>query len=246
MFSWIIWLTGIALELVLLIRSFQTRLVGKYPFFYTYSGAVLLMAILLLFPDLYRRWYWSTQFFTLILGYGILLEILNHALAPYPGAERFARMTGLVAFGLIMSFVFILPIIRSRWSAASTMQDLERDFRTVQAVFILGLAAVIGYYRIALGKNMKGMIGGYGLYVGTSLMSLALGSYSANLFRGASRLFRPFTFDVSLIIWVVALWSYSPDPAPEPGICLEEDYEAFVAKTRTAMRSYLRTATRRR
>jgi hypothetical protein len=246
MFSSIIWLAGIVLELLLLVRSLQTRLIGKYPFFYTYSGAVLLMAILLLFPDLYHRWYWSTQFFTLILGYGILLEILNHALAPYPGAERFARMTGLVAFGLITSFVVIFPIIRSRWSVASTMQDLERDFRTVQAVFIFGLAAVISYYRIALGKNMKGMIGGYGLYISTSLMSLALGSYSANLFRGASRVFRPFTFDISLIIWVVALWSYSPDPTPESGICLEQDYEAFVAKTRTAMRSYLRTATRRR
>lgn len=241
-----IWLTGIVLEFLLLARSLQTRLIGRYPFFYTYSGAVLLMAILLLFPDLYRRWYWSTQFFTLLLGYGILLEILNHALAPYPGAERFARITGLVAFGLIMSFVVIFPIIRSRWSVTSTMQDLERDFRTVQAVFILGLATVISYYRIGLGRNMKGMISGYGLYIGTSLISLALGSYSANLFRGASRVFRPVTFDISLIIWVVALWSYSPDPAPAPGICLEEDYEAFVARTRTAMRSYLRTATRRR
>lgn len=246
MFSSIIWFTGIVLEFVLLVRSFQTRLIGKYPFFYIYSSAVLLMAILLLFPDLYRRWYWGTQFFTLILGYGILLEILNHALSPYPGAERFARMTGLVAFGVILSFVFIFPIIRSHWSVSSTMQDLELDFRTVQAVFIFALAAVISYYRIALGKNMKGMIGGYGLYIGTSLMSLALGSYSADLFRGASRVFRPFTFDISLIVWVVALWSYSPDPAPEPGICLEEDYEAFVARTRTAMRSYFRTATRRR
>ncbi len=86
MFPSMIWLAGIVLESLLLIRSFRTRLVVKYPFFYAYSGAVLLMAILLLFPTLYHRWYWGTQFFTLILGYGILLEILNHALAPYPGA----------------------------------------------------------------------------------------------------------------------------------------------------------------
>ncbi len=244
MFPSMIWLAGIVLESLLLFRSLRTRLVVKYPFFYAYSGAVLLMAILLLFPSLYHRWYWGTQFFTLILGYGILLEILNHALAPYPGAERFARMAGLAAFGLITCFAVLFPLIRSRWSVASTMHELERDLRTVQAVFIFALLAVISYYRIALGKNMKGMIGGYGLYVGTSLMSLALGSYSARLFGEASRIFRPLTFDISLIIWVVALWTYSRDPAPESGIRLEGDYEALVARTRSAMRSYLRKTVR--
>jgi hypothetical protein len=240
MVSSAIWFTGIVLESLLLIRGFRTHLITKYPFFYAYSGCVLLMAVLLLFPELYQRWYWATQFFTLILGYGILLEILNNALSPYPGAEKFARMAGLAAFGLIMCFMILFPVIRSHWSAAGTMQELERDFRTVQAVFIFGLLAVISYYRIVLSKNIKGMIGGYGVYIGTSLVSLALGSYSANVFGERSRMFEPFSFDISLIIWVVALWSYSPDPAPRPGICLEEDYEAFVAKTRSAMRSYLR------
>jgi hypothetical protein len=197
------------------------------------------MAIFLLFPELYQHWYWGTQFFTLILGYGILLEILNNALSPYPGAEKFARIAGLAAFGVIICVVLLFPLIKSHWSA-STMLELERDFRTVQAVFVFGLLAVIFYYRIALGTNMKGMIGGYGVYIGTSLVSLALGSYSENLFGEGSRLFEPLSFDISLIIWVVALWSYSPNPAPGPGICLEEDYEAFVAKTRSAMRSYLR------
>lgn len=244
MVSSAIWFTGIVLESLLLIRSFWTRLVGRYPFFYAYSGSVLLMSILLLSPSLHRHWYWGAQFFTLTLGCGILLEILNHALSPYPGAEKFARMAGLTAFGLVTCFALLLPLADSHWSAADTMHELERDFRMVQAIFIAGLLAVISYYRIALGKNMKGMIGGYGVYVGTSLVGLALGSYSANLFGEASRMFRPFSFDISMIIWIVALWSYSPDPVPEPGIYLEEDYEAFVAKTRSAMRSYFRKIVR--
>lgn len=245
MVSSIIWFTGIFLESLLLIRSFWTNLIGKYPFFYAYNGSILLIAILLLFPGLYHRWYWGTQFFTLILGYGILLEILNHSLSPYPGAEKFARMAGLAAFGLITCVVLLFPLVEPHRPAASTMQELERDLRTVQAIFIFGLLAVIFYYRIALAKNMKGMIAGYGVYVATSLMGRALGSYSANVFGEASRVFRPLSFDISLIIWIVALWVYTPDPAPEPGVYLEEDYEAFVARTRGTMRSYVRRIVRR-
>ena len=244
MVSSAIWFTGIVLESLLLVRSFWTRLIGKYPFFYAYSASVLFMAVLLLFPSLHQHWYWGAQFFTLILGYGILLEILNHTLSPYPGAERFAKIAGLTAFALITCAAVLLPLVGSRQSAADTMHELERDLRTVQALFIFGLLVVISYYRIALGKNMKGMIGGYGVYVGTSLVGLALGSYSANSFGEVSRMFRPFSFDISMIIWLITLWSYNPDPAPAPGICLEEDYEAFVARTRSAMRSYLRRIAR--
>ena len=239
-----IWFAGILLESLLLVRGLRTNLIGKYPFFYAYNGSILLISILLLFPILYHRWYWGTQFFTLILGYGILLEILNHALSPYPGAEKFARMAGLATFGLITCVVLLFPLVESHWAVAATVQELERDLRSVQAIFIFGLLAVIFYYGIALAKNTKGMIGGYGVYIGTSLMGRALGSYSANVFGEASRVFRPLSFDIALIIWIVALWAYTPDPAPERGICLEEDYEAFVARTRGAMRSYLRRIAR--
>jgi hypothetical protein len=53
---------------------------------------------------------------------------------------------------------------------------------------------------------------------------------------------QPLSYDVSLIVWMVALWSYNPEPVPEPAISLDADYEAFVARTKTVfglLRAYL-------
>jgi|SRR5579863_1628822 len=236
MLSGIIWGAGILLEVLVLARGFQKRLIGRYPFFYAYSVAVLAMALLLISPRLYDRMYWAMQFVTLMIGYGILLEILNHVLAPYPGAEKFAKTLGLIAVAIIFCFALIFPHIMPHWSPGTSI-EFERDLRTVQAIFISGLLAVVSYYGIVIGKNMKGMIVGYGLYIVTSLMSLAVRAYAGQSFNAVWRVVQPLSFDISLVVWAVALWSYCPNPVPNPTITLEADYEAFVLKTRRALGS---------
>jgi hypothetical protein len=234
--SWIIWSAGILMEALLLLRAFQARLLGKYSLFYLYSASVLLMALLLVFPGPYENWYWQAQFLTLIVGYGILLEILNHVLTPYPGAEKFARISGVVAFGAILCFALVHPLIKSQWSADGTMVELERDLRTVQAIFLFLLACVISYYGITIGRNMKGMMLGYGLYIATSLVTLAVRAYAGtSFFDEMHKVIQPLSFDISLVVWLAALWAYHPNPVPESGIQLEADYEACVARTRRMM-----------
>ena len=240
MLSWTIWSLGIVLEGLILLRGLQGRFVSKYPFFYSYSGCVLFVSILTYF--IYAEnsassgmWYWGAQLVSLIFGYGILLEIFNHVLSPYPGAERLARVAGFVVFGAIFCFSLAYPVIHSQWSPAGTMVELERNLRTVQAIFLCGLSCVISYYAIAIGKNMKGMIAGYGLYIATSLVSLALRSYAGIRFDEIWKVVQPLSYDVSLLVWVAALWSYQSNPVAERSIQLEADYEACVAKTRSLL-----------
>jgi hypothetical protein len=236
---WSITLVGIAVDAVLFFRGLTARLASKYPFFYFYSGSVLLGSILVVTPGIYPRGYWQTQLLTLIAGYGILLEILNHVFAPYPGADRFAKTTVVIVFVLVLGFVLIFPVIKPGTSAG-TMIEFERDLRTVQAIFICALLAVISYYRIEVGRNMKGMIAGYGLYIVTSLVTLATRSYAG---MAEQHVFsEPIFFDISLVIWMISLWSYSPNPVPEPRISLDTDYEAAVARTKSlfgTLRGYL-------
>ena len=238
---WSIWLLGIFVDSLLVCRGLVTRLTRRYPFFYAYSGSVLIGSVAIMLPGVYPHGYWQYQLLTLVLGYGILLEILNHVLAPYPGASRFARISGLLAFAIVLGFCAFYPVARAEWSAGIMIQ-FERNLRTIQAIFICGLLAIISYYRIAIGKNMKGMIAGYGLYVSTSLVSLALRSYAGMAFDEIWKVVQPLSYDVSLLVWMVALWSYSPEPVPEPAISLDADYEAFVARTKTVfglLRAYL-------
>lgn len=250
---WVIPGSGDALELLILLRALWVHLLGVYRFFYSYIasiafGSLIMTAVLATSPGspVYQKWYWPLQFLTLITGYGILLEIMNHVLRPYPGAERFAKFIGVAAFGAIFCFALIAPRIMPHRSGG-TVIEFERDMRCVQAVFIVGLLAVIFYYLIPLGRNMKGMIMGYGLYILTSLMSLAVRAYAGAAFDRVWDVVQPLSFDASLLIWLVALWSYCPNPMPEHSIQLEQDYEALVARTKTVMgtiRSYLGRAAR--
>ena len=117
------------------------------------------------------------------------------------------------------------------------MVELERDLRGVQSVFLFGILAVVFHYGISMGRNMKGMILGYGLYVGSSLITLATQSYAVT-YAGTSfyeiwKIVQPLSWNVSLVIWTFALWSFYPNPAPKPTIRLEEDYEVFASKTRS-------------
>jgi hypothetical protein len=251
MLLWLIMGLGLLLEFSLLVRGLRAHLIRRYYFFYIYVLSVIFFSVVMMLaiwtvPSIYNRWYWPLQLATLVTGYGILLEILNHVLAPYPGAERFARSSGVAAFGAIVLFALVAPLVTPHWSSA-TIIEFERDLRSVQAVFICGLLAVIFYYGIDMGRNMKGMIMGYGLYILTSLFSLAVRAYAGKSFDQIWSVIQPLSFDISLIMWLIALWSYCPDPAPDHMIHLEEDYGALVAKTKSVMgaiRAYIGKAAR--
>jgi len=251
MSRWLIMGLGLLLEFSLLVRGVQARLTRRYYFFYLYVTSVIFFTAAMMLanwtgPSIYGRWYWPLQLATLVAGYGILLEILNHVLAPYPGAERFARFSGMAAFGAIVSFALLAPLLTPGWSSGSVI-EFERDLRSVQAVFICCLLTVIFYYGIGMGRNMKGMIMGYGLYILTSLISLAVRAYAGRSFDQIWDVIQPLSFDISLIMWLIALWSYCPNPVPDHMIHLEEDYGALVAKTRSVMgaiRAYIGKAAR--
>jgi len=240
---------GLLLQLGMLLRGVVEKLPAKYPFFYaylfsTFAAASVGLALWKFSPESYQRSYWILQFGTLLIGCGIILEIFRHALSPYRGAEKFATAVVVFTFGVVFCFAIAYRFAVS--SPARALFELERNVRTVQALFLCGILAVVSYYRIPIGKNLKGMISGYGLYIVTSLFTLAIRAYAGPQFNSAWNLIQPLSFDLSLTIWLIALWSFHPNPAPDPAIPLENDYEALAARTRrtlAAMRSHLtRTA----
>jgi hypothetical protein len=253
-FNLIVWLVGLALRSIILFRAVQTRVVRGYAFFFLYVfttciGDVLLYLAWVSHPALYQKTYWAMQFLTLAIGCGIVLEIFRHVLDPYPGSAKFASVVVLVTFGAVFFFALLYQIAAPNWALQrGTAVELERDVRTIQAIFLFGVFAVISYYRIPIGKNLKGMIAGYGLYIGTSLAVLALRAYDARrVFERTWSVSQQVSYDVSLLIWLIALWSYFPNPVPDASIHLEQDYEALAARTKrtlVAMRSHLARAAR--
>jgi hypothetical protein len=240
MFTVLIWWVGVFLEALILLRGWRGRTLAKYPFFYLYIASLFLSDGPLYFvyrlnPAIYPQWNWTAGFLNIVLGCGILLEVFRHVLAPYPGAEKLARTAGLVVFGVVFCsatiYLFVFP---GTFGSRMVHTHLERNFLGIQALFLCGLVGVIRYYGIPMGKNLRGMVLGYGLCVGTTLMSLAI-RYHSRSFTDAWILIQPASYLLSIFIWVAALWRYEPNLVTDSTVQLRPDYDAFVSSTRNAM-----------
>jgi len=240
------------LEGIILFRSFYGKIASKYPLFYTYLAVVLALDLARYFvytshPSSWGMFYWSTQFVSVLVGYAVILEILKQALDPYQGAERFGRYLVLGVFAAVFAFVAYRSAMRSNWSPAATTVELERDLRAVQVLVLMSILAVVLYYRIAIGRNVKGMILGYGLFIGTNVMNLALRSYVGSGYHPVWEFVKSYSYVASVVVWTVTLWSYQPNPIPELPTRVESDYETLALRTRgmaAAMRSHLGRAAR--
>ena len=253
MLSLAIWWVAMSMETSLLIRGVYQRTVTKYPFFFLYLGSVLLSDVVLYYiyrahPSLYSGWSRQSEVLNIVLGYGILLDIFSNLLSRYPGAERLARVSGLIVFTLILATALLFPLISPVTQNVHLRYSVvERDFLGVQAVFFFGVLGIISYYQIAPGKNIRGMIAGYGLWLGTSVIMLGMGSYSAASFNGIRVFVQPFSYVVSLLIWLFALWNYAPVPSSIPVLAPDSDYETLVTATASTlgrMRGHLGRASR--
>jgi len=237
---------GLFLRSLIILRGFRCHMLKKYAWFYSYVFAALLADAVLsstwaISPHWYRAAYWTAQFITLVFGCGLIFEIFKHVLSPYPGAEMFARATLFLT--LVLIFLSVLVYDRFiRVSLSASYVELERDVRTAQVVFLVAVFFVILHYAIPLGRNMRGMMYGYALYVGASLLTLAFRAYAGLGFDALWRFLQPFSSCLTLCIWLFALWAYSPSPVPSAQITLEADYEALVTATKggvSVLRSYL-------
>lgn len=242
MLSLVIWWAGIFLDAAILFRAFRAGIFAKYPYFYTYFTSIVVVDITRYFvymhnPSGFRNWYWSTQFLSVAIGYGVILEIVRQSLARYPGAARFGRRILWASFVAVLTYITYKSVKLTNWSAAATGAELERDLRTVQALVLAGILILISHYRIEIGRNLKGIIAGYGAFIAFNVVNLAAQAYAGPSMQGALRNFQSYSFFIPQFVWLAALWSHQPAPAAAPGGRLESDYESFSRWTKGMLRT---------
>src|SRR3981189_1868433 len=224
-----IWWSCIALETFLLVRSFASRLWARYPVFYAYISFAWLQSlrrfsILHLRPQQYTPVYWITEGRGVLTGCAVVFEIYRVGLAAYPGTARLARN--------LLGFVFVLASTKAlvgvwndpRWWLISTTMDLARVLRIVQAVALAALIALFFFYSIPFGRNLRGVLLGYALFIVESVIWLTLVPLAGAKFHQFWYQLHPASYFTILGVWLVHLWSYFPSPEPKRVVRLEEQY----------------------
>jgi hypothetical protein len=160
----------------------------------------------------------------------------------YPGANKFARTVGLTVFAGIVLFTTAEWLVERQSLLRLTSVDVERNLRGAETILLGALLLVIAYYGVSIGRNLRGIILGYGLYIALDVMFYATRSFLGHSFQSAFSVVRSYSYLVALLVWAVALWSYSPVSVPEAPARLEDDYQSLAMATRQrlgAVRSYL-------
>jgi hypothetical protein len=233
MLSHTIWWSSNLLEVCLLARGASSRLIFRYPVFYTYLLLVLLQSPIRLVAYRWygKTWYspvyWTTEFLGLAMGCLVVFEIYRVALAAYPGTAKMARY--------VLLFLFVLALAKcgaALWSdprllAETTALQMERALRTAQAIAIVALLTVFASYAIPFGRNLRGILLGYGLFIGERVICLTFVPVAGKGFwfyaYSASYL-------VALSLWLGHLWSFQATPEAE-NAQLERDYELIATTT---------------
>jgi hypothetical protein len=243
----ILW-SSIALELALLVAGLCNRLAGRFPFFFGYIAFVLSQDLVSVFAfhwsrPVYTVVYWVTEFSGLALGSLVVFEIYKVSLAAYPGTARMARNA--------LAFVFVTALAKGlaqaiasplSWQTEATALEIERALRAVQTAAILALVALFLLYSIPFGRNLRGILMGYGVFIAERVICLAFISQQTRDFWYYAY---SASYVTALSLWLAHLWSYQPIPQPKASLDLE--YQRIAAGTRRRLqetRGYLRKAVR--
>jgi hypothetical protein len=153
---------------------------------------------------------------------------------------------------LLVLAIVISKVIADNWNRiggwpAGTAVEIERDLRAVQVALLIGLVAVLAVYRIPVGRNLWGMMLGYGLFISSNLITLTVRAFLGDAFQRAWSYVQPLTYVGALFLWCLTLWSYHPASPAETHPGIERDYQFLVQTTARGLlqaRSYLRRALR--
>jgi hypothetical protein len=248
-----IWWIGIGLESVIIAQGVRSKVFSKYPVFFAYLLFVLASdasryVVYQRSLALYQSWWWATEFIGVLLGYLLIMNILEKVLTAYPGARKFARNIGLVVFAGIVLFTTGEWLFQHQISLVLTSIEVERNLRGAEVILLGALLLLVAHYGVTVGRNLTGIILGYGMYIAVEVMIDAARSHVGQPFHSTFSKIRTYSYLFALIVWTAALWSYSAVAEPQPPLRLETDYQSFADSTREridAMRSYLGKAGKR-
>lgn len=236
MLNQFVWGLCLLLEGSLLLRAWRTGLLARFPLFYSYIAWVLAKDLLsipvyLYYPSAYVSFYWTAEFLLAAFSYGVLMEIYGQSLRNYPGVARFFRILLITMFFVIAARVSI-GLFGNWLSFARAIGDLERNLRQLQAVLLCCLLFLFVYYKIPVGKNLRGLMFGYALFIGTDVITLTFMVHPGTPVDHWMRKFEPAFYAVSLIIWSVTLWASRPEVAADTPYGIEHDYQHLAQETK--------------
>jgi hypothetical protein len=201
----------ILLEALLLWRLSIRKSAYRYPFLTAYILYVLFrdFGLLLIFhytPSRLIGIFWQTETVSLFLRFLVNWEFIRNVF-PRDSVLHGIAWKSLLAVEFVALPCVLWLISRQAISSAHThrLLSFEQYLSLCQAVILLVPAVVAWYYRVAVGRHMRGICLGFGTYVSVSAINFASLDVFRSFFR-YGRFLAPITFIAMIVIWLCTFW----------------------------------------
>lgn len=208
---------GITLECWLLWLLYTRRLLSRFPYFSAFLLCDFLCNLaLVVIAAAHQTWFrWSSGAAIAVSTFTGLFIVWEVVRSAFPQGSTLRHLVQGALLG-ISSIVF--PVVLAIcWSQANLIHfaykylppSFEQYFCLAEALVLLAIAAVARYYAVPLGRNVSGMLFGFGIYSLCCAMNFAalqtLPGYLPSWQILSSALYMGL-----LGFWLWAFWIYAP------------------------------------
>ena len=239
MLIYALWSITLGLQALLITAAVYRGLFRKYLGFYTYLTATILVSAARFYVrsahrEAYLGFYWWTELGLVAMGFAVTFGIFNSVLRYYPGVRTMANFFATGAFMFVAAQAGIQAATGDLREVIGGVMRFQRHMRFLEITLLALLTMLILYYCIPLGRNVRGLLLGYSLYLISSAVMITARGFATPSSQNLIETVRQFSGIVTALIWVTMLWRFDPSPVPVNNE-LEQDYAFAAARTRTAI-----------
>jgi hypothetical protein len=214
-YSLAIALSGYILGGLLLLRAARGEFLSRFVLFYSYvayvlCGSAMANVVSWLRPEYYASTFWYYFLVALLAEFAVVVAISDHLFEPYPAIRQLGRFLAVFICSALFLF-YVFPSFTGARSSSLALFDFVKRTTLTKALVILAILAAARYYRLPFGKNVSGMMAGFGIYLGVNIANFSLAEvYGRAIYGRTFSVVGPLSSTLCLLVWTVSLWRYEP------------------------------------
>lgn len=208
------WLAGIGLQILLAVVLVAKRSWVKFPIFVAYAFFNLFEAALCYMVSgngmLYFYVFWVCEAVTILCGLAVVYEIFTALFSPHPALRRLARTVfrGAVLVLIVLGVIVVYAQAQAeRANIGSGVMVVAEATRIVEVGLLMFLFLFSSAFGLHWREHVFGIALGLGIFAAMDLTNVTLRSQFGVGSADALNLVRTLTFNVSLLLWSIYLFS---------------------------------------
>lgn len=235
------WIFGTLLEATVLFLALRRRVGRQLPFLVAYLS-ILVAAEPIMF-GVYRiagfnsrisfYSFWVLQSLFLLLRALVVYEICRSILSPFEGVWRLAKPL-LLLIGAVLLVAMLIPMRGAPLNIESAIPMGQRGLEVIIAGLLISGLAFCRYYQVQVENFLAWIALGLGFH---SIIQATDNSFLPWLNHFASwAALSHASFDIALVMWLVALWKPLPAMRPKRARWTRAEYETLSPQVTAQLR----------